>query len=56
MRSGPDEEAMKAGINPELHCASWDYEAAFVGWYRHWRKLVEEGSKTGTLDAARSLD
>ena len=39
------EEAKKAGINPELHCASWDYEAAFVGWYRHWRKLVEEGTR-----------
>ena len=45
MRAGPDEEAKKAGINPELHCDSWDYEAAFVGWYRHWRKLVEEGTK-----------
>ena len=53
MREGPDEEAKKAGINPELHCDSWDYEAAFVGWYRHWRKLVEEGTKAaGTRIAA----
>ena len=52
MRPGPDGEAVKAGINPELHCASWDYEAAFVGWYRHWRKLVEEGTRDAQKSAA----
>tara|TARA_B100000686_G_scaffold131180_1_gene138181 strand:+ start:816 stop:2144 length:1329 start_codon:yes stop_codon:yes gene_type:complete len=45
LRVGPDEEAKKAGIVPELHCDSWDYEAAFVGWYRHWRKVIEEGTR-----------
>jgi len=52
MRAGPDEEAKKAGINPEFHCGSWDYEAAYVGWYRHWRKLVEEGTKSATTQIA----
>ena len=47
MKAGPDVEAKKAGINPELHCASWDHEAAFVGWYRHWRSVIEEGTGSG---------
>lgn len=45
MKAGPDEEARKAGFNPESHCEKWDYEGCFVGWYRHWRKLLEEGTR-----------
>ena len=45
LRSGPDDEASRAGIDPVSHCASWDYEGCFVGWYRHWRELLEEGSR-----------
>jgi benzoate/toluate 1,2-dioxygenase alpha subunit len=52
LRSGPDEEAKKVGIDPEFHCDSWDYEGAFVGWYRHWRKLVEEGTQRGQTQIA----
>ena len=33
-----------AGINPELHCDSWDYEAA-LSVNRYWRKLVEEARR-----------
>ena len=48
LRSGPDDEASRAGIDPVSHCASWDYEGCFVGWYRHWRELLEEGSRRQT--------
>lgn len=51
MTPGPDAEARKVGLEPELHSAKWDHEGCFVGWYRHWRKLVEDGTRTATDSA-----
>ena len=42
---GPDEEARKIGLLPESHSEKWDHEGVFVGWYRHWKKLLEAGSR-----------
>lgn len=51
LKDGPDAEAARAGFNPVSHSASWDHEGVFVGWYRHWRKLLEEGTRAA--EAAR---
>ena len=38
---GADEEAVKLGMNPALSSSSWDHEASMIGFYRHWRALLE---------------
>ncbi len=50
MREGPDEEAKKVGLNPVNHCEKWDYEGCFVGWYRHWKDLLEAGTRAARAE------
>jgi len=45
------EDSVAAGMDRELHCASRDYEAVFVGWYRHWRMLVDESTRDAETKA-----
>lgn len=52
MGDGPDADAEAAGFAPEQHGASWDHEACFVGWYRHWRGLLEERTRRAAADGA----
>lgn len=51
MVEGPDDDALEAGISPVSSGAGWDHEACYVGWYRHWRGLVEGGSRRSTAAA-----
>lgn len=40
----PDPQAEALGIRPAATGASWDHECTYIGFYRHWRKLLEEGA------------
>ena len=44
--SGPDEEARKLGMNPEISSPSWDHEAEYIGFYRHCRDLLRNHGQT----------
>ena len=52
MIAGPDEVAEEAGLSPVSSGASWDHEACYVGWYRYWRQLLEDGSRAEVQMAA----
>jgi benzoate/toluate 1,2-dioxygenase alpha subunit len=38
---GPDEPARALGMTPAVSCPSWDHETPIVGFYRHWRRVLE---------------
>ena len=43
MIKGPDDRARALGMNPVHSSPSWDHEADYVGFYRHWRDLLGRG-------------
>jgi len=47
---GADEPARALGMKPAVSCPSWDHEATFIGFYRHWRHLLE--TRAGDVAAA----
>ena len=49
---GPDAEAKKLGMNPEMSSPSWDHEAEYIGFYRHCRDLLRAHNETDIADAA----
>ena len=52
MGAGPDAEAKKVGLDPVSHCTNWDHEGCFVGWYRHWKQLLEDGTRAAEAERA----
>ena len=51
IRPGPDDPAKALGIDPVASGATWDHECTYVGFYRHWRKLLEEAPTSGAVAA-----
>jgi benzoate/toluate 1,2-dioxygenase subunit alpha len=49
---GPDAEASRLGMNPEMSSASWDHEATYIGFYRHCRDLLRKHDQTTIATAA----
>jgi benzoate/toluate 1,2-dioxygenase alpha subunit len=48
MLEGPDDMARALGINPVLSGTSWDQDAPYIGFFRHWRDLlVAAGARRG---------
>ena len=45
MIEGADEEAKALGFTPASSSPDWEHETLFHGMYRHWLKLMQNGSK-----------
>jgi len=51
IHAGPDEQANALGIHPVASGATWDHECTYVGFYRHWRKLLEQAPVSDAVAA-----
>ena len=40
IQPGADEEARALGVNPVHSNSSWDFESAYIGFYRTWRDIL----------------
>ena len=43
---GADKAARELGLEPTSSGATWDSENTYIGFYRHWRKLLGTSAET----------